>query len=352
MSTILIAHARKLICLFTVVLMSGCNQEPVASTQERAATPVAAFTVSTRDLSRPLRLAATVEPRVMINLAARTEGTVQSVAVEEGDRVSAGQLLAQLDVAEARAELTRSEAQLASAKLDFDRAIELRRRGVATEIEYQAADVALQVARSQRELWHSRVAYGRIEAPQNSTITARHIEPGEAVETQSTLFELADMDQLVLHLGVSELDVVHLQPQQRLPVSIDALPNTQFEGVVRRIFPAAQGGSRLISVEVLLPEDAWQQGVRPGFLARIDAAIDPRPDTLVVPAAAIGSQEDGHYVYVIEDDRLLRRDIVTGISRNRWTQVLEGLTAGETILASNPIDMLDEQKVRIVIHHD
>ena len=300
----------------------------------RDATPIAAYQVSTRDLSRPLRLAATVEPRALISLAARTEGTVQSVAVEEGDRVKTGQMLAQLDVAEAAAELARSEAQMASAKLDFDRAIELRRRGVATQIEYQAADVALQVARSQRDLWLSRVAYGRIEAPQASTIIARHIEAGEAVETQSTLFELADLDQLVL------------------PVTVDALPELRLEGRVRRIFPAAQGSSRLITVEVLLPSSAWDQGVRPGFLARIDAAIDPRPNTLVVPGAAVGSLDNGHYVYVIENDRLVQREISKGISRGRWTEIVNGLEPGETILASNPIDMLEDQQVRIVINHD
>lgn len=342
---------RSVLGLLTALLI-GCQQEVSAPPSERAATPVAAYEVSTRDLSRPLRIAATVEPRASISLAARTEGTVQSVAVEEGDRVTAGQILAQLDVAEAAAELSRALAQMASASLDFERATELRRRGVATEIEYQAADVALQVARSQRELWQSRVSYGRIEAPQASMIIARHIETGEAVETQSTLFELADMDQLVLRLGVSELDVVHLQQGQLLPVTLDALPELRLEGVVRRIFPAALGSSRLITVEVQLPSSAWEQGVRPGFLARIDAAIDPRPDTLVVPSAAVGSQDGGYYVFIIDNDILLRRTVNTGISRSRWTEILDGVEPGELILASNPIDMLDEQKVRIVIRHD
>ncbi|WOD09739.1 efflux RND transporter periplasmic adaptor subunit [Pseudomonas sp. NyZ704] len=343
---------RPLLVILAFALLVGCQQKADPPQAKRDATPVAAHQVSTRDLSRPLRLAATVEPRALISLAARTEGTVKSVAVEEGDRVKAGQLLAQLDVAEAAAELARSEAQMASAKLDFDRAIELRRRGVATQIEYQAADVALQVARSQRDLWLSRVAYGRIEAPQASTIIARHIETGEAVETQSTLFELADLDQLVLRLGVSELDVVHINQDQILPVTLDALPELRLEGRVRRIFPAAQGSSRLITVEVLLPSSAWDQGVRPGFLARIDAAIDPRPNTLVVPGAAVGSLDNGHYVYVIKNDSLVQRKISKGISRGRWTEIVNGLEPGETILASNPIDMLEGQQVRIVINHD
>ncbi|HDZ55157.1 MAG TPA: efflux RND transporter periplasmic adaptor subunit [Pseudomonas xinjiangensis] len=334
-------------------VLHGCggkDDPPAAAT--RSSTPIAAFEVRTEDLSRPLNVAAPVQPSALINLAARTAGTVQEVLYEEGDRVPRGQLLARLDVAEASAELDRAEAELASAVLDYERAVELQRRGVATQLEFQTARVAKEVAESHKALWESRVSYGRIEAPQDSMIIARHIEPGEAVQTQDTLFELANMERLVLRLGMSELDVVHLEPGQAMPLTFDALPEVTLEGRVRRIFPAAQGTSRLITVEIELPQSAWEQGVKPGFLARIDTTIDRRPDTLVVPAAAIGSSEQGHYVYAIKDDRLQRRQIETGISRSRWTEVLNGVEPGEMILASNPIDMADDQAVRVVTTHE
>lgn len=334
------------------LLLAGCSSETESTASSRPPTPVAAFEVQTRDLSRPLRLAAPVEPRSLIRLAARTEGTVREVLHEEGARVSRGQLLARLEVSEAEAELQRTEAELASARLDYERAVELRRRGVATELEFQTARVAMEVAESHRALWASRVAYGRVEAPQDSTVVARHIEPGEAVQSQDTLFELADLQQLVLRLGISELDVVHLTPEQIIPLRFDALPELTLEGRIRRIFPAAQGTSRLISVEVSLPDGAYEQGVRPGFLARIDTRIDLRPDTLVVPSAALGNDADGHYLYLIEDDRLRRRAVETGIVRGRWTQITSGVAEGELILASNPIDMSDDQAVRVVTRHE
>ncbi|WP_165443811.1 efflux RND transporter periplasmic adaptor subunit [Pseudomonas jilinensis] len=341
---------RLLVLFASLLLVSACQPEAPPVSASNNATPVAAYSVSTRDLSRPLRLSASVEPRTQIRLAARTAGTVQAVHHEEGERVQRGQLLAQLDVAEAAAELARTEAQLNSARLDYQRAVELRRRGVATELELQTAQVALQVAESHQALWSSRVAYGRIEAPQNAIITARHIDPGEAVDAQDTLFELADMDHLVLRLGVSELDVVHLAPGQQIPVHLDALPDLRLTGEVRRIFPAAMGTSRLITVELVLPPSSWDLGVKPGFLARIDTGIDPRPDTLVVPSAAIGSGDNGNYVYTITQEQLGYRPIQTGITRGRWTEIIDGLEPGETILASNPIDMQDAQPVRIVTY--
>ncbi len=332
--------------------LTGCSQDQEATAPARSATPIAAYEIATRDLSRPLRLAAPVETRALIRLAARTAGTVQEVLFEEGERVKKDQLLARLDVAEAEAELARTEAELASARLDYDRAVELRRRGVATELEFQTARVAMEVAESHRTLWRSRVGYGRIQAPQDSMVIARYVEPGEAVQTQDTLFELANMEQLVLRLGVSEMDVVHLQHGQIIPLTLDALPGITLEGQVRRIFPAAQGTSRLITVEVQLPADSYERGVKPGFLARVDTAIDPRPNTLVVPSAAIGSDEEGPYVYIISDERLQRRRVEPGITRGRWTELVTGVEVGERILASNPIDMSDEQPVRVVTQHD
>ncbi len=310
--------------------------------------PVAAFEIQPRDLSRQLSLSGTVEPRVSVRLAARTSGAVESVRVEEGQVVALGDTLATLDMAEARAELARARAEENAARLEYRRAAELRTRGVVSEAQYEIAQVALQVAQSEQALWRTRVEFGTILSPLGGVVTAKHIEPGEAVQSQSTLFELASLDELVIRFGVSELDVVHLSAGLTTPIRFDALPALELEGVVRRIFPVAQTGSRLVTVEVALPADANQQGVRPGFLARMRAAIDSRPNTLVVPASAIGVERDNAYVFVIDDGQLHRRDIRVGVTRGQWTEVLEGLSAGEMVLASNPIEMRAGQPVRIV----
>lgn len=330
---------------------SGDGAMAPAETVERK-TPVAAVEIQPRDLSRQLNLSGTVEPRVSVRLAARTSGAVQAVFVEEGEEVAAGQLLAELDMSEARAELARARAEEESARLDYRRAAELRQRGVVSAAQYEAARVALQVAESEHALWRTRVEFGRIHSPLRAVVTARHIEPGEAVQSQDTLFELAALDELVIRLGVSELDVVHLRVGQPVPVRLDALPALELTGTVRRIFPVAQAGSRLTTVEVALPADATAAGVRPGFLARVRMAIDRRPDVLVVPTAAIGSHDGTPYVFVISNDELRLRHVEPGVTRGQWTEIVSGLQVGEMVLASNPIEMRDGQPVRIVTVRD
>ena len=319
-----------------------------ADTAERAGTPVAAIELVRRDLSRQLATSATVQPRARIRLASRTTGTLDAVHVEEGDAVAAGDVLAELDMAEANAELAQAQAQQAQAQQEYARAAELRTQQLISAADYEQHATALNVAESRRRLWQTRVAFGQIVAPRDAVVTARHFEPGEAVETHDTLFELASLDELVVRLGVSELDVVHMQPGQAVPIRLDAMPELELEGTVRRIFPQADVTSRLITVEVALPERAAEHGVRPGYLARVQLAIDQREDVIAVPASAIGEDGDERYVYVIDDDRLHRRVIERGATRGQWTQVTHGLEAGEIILATNPIDMSDGEAVRIV----
>ncbi len=315
---------------------------------ERAGAPVAAIELVRRDLSRELATSATVQPRVRVRLASRTAGTLEAVHVEEGDAVGAGDVLAELDMAEANAELAQAQAQEEQARQEYARAAELRAQQLISASDYERQRTALRVAQSQRRLWETRVAFGQIVAPRDAVVTARYFEPGEAVETHDALFELASLDELVVRLGVSELDVVHLERGQAVPIRLDAMPDVDLEGTVRRIFPQADAGSRLITVEVALPEQATERGVRPGYLARVRLAIDQREDVIAVPASAIGEDGDEHYVYVIDDGRLSRRVIGRGATRGQWAEVTQGLEAGEIILATNPIDMSDGQAVRVV----
>ncbi len=97
-----------------------------------------------------------------------------------------------------------------------------------------------------------------------------------------------------------------------------------------------------------LPQDAPDNGVLPGFLARVRMPIDERPNVIAVPPSAIAEDDDEHYFYVIDDDLLHRRTIERGATRGKWTEVSEGLEKGEIVLATNPIDMNEGDRVRIV----
>lgn len=334
-----------------LLLLGGCSEstETRPSSTERPATPIAAYEVKALDLSRQLRTSGLVEAREHARVHSRTSGNLLELAVDVGDSVSAGQTLARLDLAEQRAELARARALLEEAELSYERANALRQRGTLSPAEYQQIRANRRVTESEVEIWRARIGFGTINSPIAGVVTARYVEPGEYVQEQDLLFTVADMGSLIVRFGVSELDVAWLSVGQSAPLQIDALPQDSIEGTIRRIFPAADEDSRRVPVEVALPVDAFESGIRPGFLARMSLAVERRDSVLAVPVAAVLTSQEGQaYVYLVNDEnRLERREVTTGTSRQSVTEITEGLEPGDVILATSPRDRRDGERIRI-----
>lgn len=338
-----------LVLIFVFWGLTGCSEQSDSSGEgAQRSTPIAAYEVTPRDLSRQVTLSATVEPRIRVMINSRALGMVEEVLVEEGDKVSQGQLLARFEVSEQRAELERAQARADEARLELERLQQLRDSETISIAELQRAEAAWKVADAEVQLWQTRIDFGEIRAPLDAVVTERWIEVGEAVEPQQSLFQLADMKELVLRPGVSERDIRYLASGQSVPVQLDGLPDETWDATIRRIFPAADANSRMVRIEILLPEDSFERGARPGFLGRIPLIVDARPDSLAVPAAAVGEREGQRYVYVVRNEELERQPIQPGITRGQWTEVLEGIETGDIVLATNPIDMREGMRVRIV----
>ncbi len=335
-----------------VALIAACSNEPPPTSAEGGsapALPVQAVEIAPRDLSRTVQVSAAVEPLRTIRLASRSEGVLTDVEVDTGDRVRAGQVLARIDVSEHMAELARTQARLQERELAFARMAQLRDSGHIDAASHDSARAERDIAASDVELWRTRVAFGTVISSIDGVVIARHIEPGEAVARHDVLFELADLQTLVVRIGVSELDVSALRVGDEVRVELDALDRVEpIMGSVRRIFPAAEAGSRLVTVEIDLPAGATQ-GVRPGFLARAQLLVDQRADVLAVPAGAMGQADSEHYVMLINDDmRLERRRVLPGVSRGGWQELVEGVSPGERVVATNPLDLNEGTTVRIV----
>jgi RND family efflux transporter MFP subunit len=324
------------------------GQAPGARAGEERSLPVRAHVVSRRTLEREVLVAGSIEPLRTIELAARTDGVLAEVFVEAGDRVRAGQLLARLDVSEQAAELARAEAALREATANFERLDTLHERKFVDAASVLSAKAALEVAASEVELWRTRVAFGRIEASVDGWIIERRVEPGAALGRLAPAFVLADLDQLVLRVGVSELDAATIQPGTEVPVLVDALGQETVEASVRRVFPAADQSSRLVTVELALPDAYALHQVRPGYLARARFVIDTRREVLAVPAAAVALGARPYVMVIDADARLVRREVATGVVRGEWREIVGGLEAGDRVVATSPLDLAERTSVRVV----
>ncbi len=347
----MIPSSGRLLSLLVAVLGSACGGGGEASgAQPRDGVrtiPVAVVAVAPRDLARSVVVTGPVEPVRTIGVNALLAGTVLAVHVQEGDRVRQGQLLAELDARETGAQFERAQAVLANAQTIFERNQQLNATKIITDTEFEQSRSAYEVAKSDAEVWRTRLAFTRILAPSAGVVTAKLVEAGSAVSPNQRVFDLADVSLLVVRVQVSELDVVHVRPGAHVSVGLDAYPESTIEGRVRRVFPSADAESRLVPVEVALgtlPTGVW---ARPGFLARVTFQLDRRPGVLVVPAAAVGVADEGQFVYVVDGDSLVRRSVTLGLTAEGVVEVRSGLATGERVVTSGHTNLRAGARVHV-----
>jgi membrane fusion protein, multidrug efflux system len=178
-------------------------------------------------------------------------------------------------------------------------------------------------------------------------VTEKRAERGDIVSNQFKLFTIADISEMVVRVGVSEMDVVALRVGETVRVALDAFPGQEYAGRIRRIFPSADPSTRLVPVEVALPGGAASPA-RPGFLARATFGVGARDNVLLVPASAVLPTAAGPAVFVIDDGRAVRRIVETGATSAGRVEIIAGLQEGEQIVTVGNNMLRDGGAVRVV----
>jgi membrane fusion protein, multidrug efflux system len=296
-------------------------------------------------VSREVTVSGIVEPIRNVGVNSQIAGAVLSVQAEEGVVVRQGTLLARLDDRELRAQLEAAEASYQVAEAAYQRAEQLRERRVITLPEYERERTAYAAARAQLDQIRTRIGFATVASPITGVVTEKRVEAGDIVGNQQRLFTIADVSTMVVRVGVSELDVVELREGHTARVGLDAYPGVELRGRIRRVFPSADPGTRLVPVEVAL--DATEMA-RPGFLARVTFGIGTRQNVLMVPSGAVQPVAGGQAVFVIEDGRAVRRIVQVGGTSAGRTEIVSGLTEEDTIVTVGNMNLRDGAFVRVV----
>lgn len=238
------------------------------------------------------------------------------------------------------AQMAEAQAQKNVAELVEDIAIQ--------ELQIKAAQDAVEQARQSLELAKQSVALARqsltqakknlakatITAPFDGVITAVGAEAGDTVTPTLTIANIMDPGSMELIIELDEIDVPMVKVGQEVIISLDALPDSEFAGVVSAIFPVPKevGGVVLYDIEVTLnvPENS---GIRIGMSASADIVLDKRTDVLLIPYRAINEDEEGNtFVNVVTDKEPQERPVTLGVSDGFDTEVISGLTEGEMVI--------------------
>lgn len=281
---------------------------------------------------------------------------VVEVAFEEGDRVTAGQILAWLDdtvpaaqLAQAEAALSEAAAALDIARLELRRATELARgNDIARQTLEQRQSVARQAearmlaARARRDETAARLTQTRVLAPADGIISRRSILPGAVAGPAQEVARIIRDGRLELDARVPELDLAAVRPGQRVRVRHG---EHEIAAEVRAIAPTVGGDNRLGIVHIALPAGS---GLLPGMFAQAEILPQPRV-ALTVPQQAVLFRDAAPVVFVLPEgaERVVLRPIHTGERVAGMVEVTDGLSPGDRVVTAGAGFLSDGERVRV-----
>jgi RND family efflux transporter MFP subunit len=328
-----------------------------------------------------------VTARREATVSAQITGTVTQVLFDEGDHVSAGQVIARLDdtaqraaVAQAQAQrqsaqalLKEDEAQLAQSVRDVARAEDLVKRNLVSQQAVEQArtqvDTGTALVQSQRkqiELAEANVRaaqvqldYCTVRAPFTGVVIAKAAQVGEIVSpfsagggfTRTGIGTLVDMDSLEIEVDVNEAYINRVEPGQPVESVLNAYPEWRIPSHVIAIIPTADRSKATVKVRIgfnvkdarIVPD----MGVRVSFEEKAHGgeSAQQRPRGVLVPAGALHHEGNEDVVFVLKDRRAQRRAVTLGAGSGDPRPVLAGLSPGESVIVDAPADLKDDALV-------
>ncbi|MFZ2209189.1 MAG: efflux RND transporter periplasmic adaptor subunit [Porticoccaceae bacterium] len=268
-----------------------------------------------------------VEPEVMVALGPKVSGRLQDLAVDEGDTVRKGAVLARLDSRDLAATVVEWESRVRFGEVEFRRVEELYRRRLAAETDRDRARNELATATAARDRVREQLAEMTLRAPEDGVILRRDGEIGQLQRPGDILFWFSCCGGLRVSAEIDEEDIPAVAPGQRVLIAADAFPNRVFEGTVHEITPKGDPVARSFRVRIALPADT---PLRVGMTADCNIVVAERNDALRVPATAIA----GDKLWVIQDGRLAERAVTLGAGHDGLVEIRAGLTADDLVVST------------------
>lgn len=321
--------------LATVLLAAGCGskEEPataVVSAASQATIQAAVVEITSSQVPVRVEVTGQVTPIFQAILSSRIQGTIDTLLVREGARVSKGQILLQLDNRDVQADLARASAEVDNAKTQLNRMQSLYSQDAVSKQEMENAVRSYKVAEANRKSVLAQMSYTVVKAPFDGVITEKKVEAGELASPGQPLLKMEDPFQLRLEATVAEGDLKSIARGDKIPVFIDALEAQVLSGVVSQILPAGDPQTHTFIVKVDLPKTP---GLKSGMFGRfqLDKGISR---TILVPASAVVERGELTSVYVVGSDRIARRRwIKAGRRFDQQLEILSGVNVGERVLA-------------------
>lgn len=308
--------------------------------------PVDLGTASVTALKEDYTASGTLEAAVDISIASETQGTITRLLHKKGDLVRQGELLAQVESGAQQAEVLAMRNQKDKADADLVRARNMAAGGAMTQQQVEQAVLAVKNAEAQLMSAEDRLRKTSIKAPVSGYIDEDMVQLGSYINAGTELFQLVDITTLKLNVQVPESRVLDMHKGKAVDITLKVLPGTTFKGTVHSVSMKADEALKYnVEIELKNPKDS---PLKAGMYAVASFKEESGKHFLTVGRSALVGSVKAPQVYVVQDSIARLRNVVIGQLTADRMVIESGLEAGDRVVLSGQINLVDSTKVRAI----
>lgn len=301
--------------------------------------PQEIFKVTPTELKQTMALSGALRAVDQASVKARVAAEVREVLVREGESVTAGQILVRMDTSEFQARVDQAKGNLHAMRAQLDIAIKNRDNNRAlldkgfisraafdnTASQFAAAQANVESAQGALDIVQKSLNDSVVRAPISGLIAVRNVQPGEKVSIDYKLLDIVNLKKMECEALVPTSDISKIKIGQTVLLHIEGLAE-EFIGNVTRINPATQAGSRSIAIyiQVANPQDI----LKVGMFVDAQLVLRTKANVIAIPQTAVHKESSGAYVYALENNLIVRKNITLGQDGRSGEVALIEITSG------------------------
>lgn len=347
---------KKLVLASSIALLSvnltGCgNAQAEAEKQEvkeEIAIPVEVANIQTGDVSMNYSTTAVLEAKEEAQVVSKVSGILQSIYVEEGDYVEAGQILAKIEPQRYQLEVNKAKAELLKVKSELNRIEKVHGKNLVSFDTYDKLKWQYESIKSNLDIAKLNLKETEIIAPISGYIAQRYVKVGNVVQQyqQESMFHIVEQKQLqgIVHLPEQQLQ--HVKAGQQTSLSLAAIGNNKVEATVERISPIVDAKTGTFKVTLNIPNESGQ--LKAGMFAEVSIKYSTHKDVMVIPRKALISMDNKHTVYQVIEGKVNKKEVEIGFQEGSMVEITAGLDLDSTVVTAGHNNLKDQAKVQVI----
>lgn len=296
-------------------------------------------------LSENVMATGTLEASDVLTVVSETQGKIIQVFKEKGDRVAAGDVIVKVDDEVIAANVLTAEANYEQFQKDVERLTRLAEQNAVTKRDLEQTTIGLKKAKADLTTARKALSNTSIKAPIAGYINNDFVTVGQLLGGGSQVCEIVNNNKLKLNIRVSEREVYKIRNGQNVSIHIAVFPDKKFTGTITSIAEKADAAMNF-NVEITINNNSKIQ-LKSGLYAEAILPVKNEEKFIIDKRCIIGSMEKP-MVFVVQNSKAVRRELIIGASSDKQVEVLSGLNDGDQVIVSGQLNLKDGSEVNII----